>query len=388
MVDLWNSRLAISSHLPNFTEKTALIVLSDIIAHLEKLAPPAYQESYDNAGLITGSPEMQITGAVICIDSTENVIDEAISLGCNLVIAHHPIVFTGLKKFIGSTYVERVIIKAIRNNIAIYAIHTNLDNVKDGVNRKLAEKLGLSQLRILSPKKGLLKKLVTYCPQADADRVKNALFSAGAGSIGNYDECSFGVQGTGTFRGNESSNPVVGQRGTRHHEQEERIELIFEGFRQAQLLKVLRSAHPYEEIAFDIYSIDNQFNNVGSGMLGMYEIPMAWPDFLRQTRDALGVPSLRYTEPVTGSVTLVAVCGGSGSFLLPEAIRAGADAFVTADFKYHQFFDAVGMIAVVDAGHYETEQFTKDLIYESLKEKFTTFAVHLSGHNTNPINYF
>lgn len=365
-----------------------MIVLSELIAHLETLAPPAYQESYDNAGLITGSPAMQISGAVICIDSTEAVIDEAISLGFNLVIAHHPIVFTGLKKFNGDNYVERVIIKAIRNNIAIFAIHTNLDNVMDGVNRKLAEKLGLSQLRILVPKKGLLKKLVTYCPLADAERVKSALFSAGAGSVGNYDECSFGVHGTGTFRGNERSNPSVGQKGIRHHEPEERIEVIFEGFRQSQLLNALLSVHPYEEIAYDIYSIDNQYRNVGSGMLGRYEIPMTWPEFLKQIKEVLNVPCLRYTTPVSETVTRVAVCGGSGSFLLPSAIRAGADAFVTADFKYHQFFDATGLIGVVDAGHYETEQFTKDLIYDSLKEKFTTFAVHLSGHNTNPINYF
>lgn len=365
-----------------------MIILSEIIAHLEQLAPPAYQESYDNAGLITGSPEMQITGAMICIDSTEAVIDEALSLGCNLVIAHHPIVFTGLKKFNGNNYVERVIIKAIRNNIAIFAIHTNLDNVSNGVNHKLAEKIGLSHLRILSPKKGLLKKLVSYCPQADADKVRNALFSAGAGSIGNYDECSFGVQGVGTFRGNDRSNPVVGQKGIRHHEPEERIEVIFEGHLQTQLLKALRSAHPYEEIAFDIYSLDNQFNNVGSGMMGSYENPKEWHDFLKHIKEVLNIPCLRYTEPPLRSVTRVAVCGGAGSFLLPEAIRAGADVLVTSDFKYHQFFDADGRIAIVDAGHFETEQFTKDLIYESLKEKFTTFALRLSGHNTNPINYF
>lgn len=365
-----------------------MIILSEIIAHLEQLAPPSYQESYDNAGLITGSPEMQITGAVICIDSTEAVIDEAISLGFNLIIAHHPIVFTGLKKFTGSNYVERVIIKAIRNNIAIFAIHTNLDNVANGVNRKLAEKIGLNHLRILSPKKGMLKKLVTYCPQADTDRVRSALFASGAGNIGNYDECSFGVQGIGTFRGNESSNPVVGQKGIRHYEPEERIEVIFEGHLQSQLLKALRSVHPYEEIAFDIYSLDNQFNNVGSGMIGKYDHPMEWSEFLKHLKGVLGVPCLKHTGPTMVKVTHVAVCGGSGSFLLPETIRAGADVFVTADFKYHQFFDADGRITVVDAGHYETEQFTKDLIYDSLKEKFTTFAIRLSGHNTNPINYF
>src|SRR5688572_14877452 len=206
------------------------------------MAPLSYQESYDNAGLITGNPQMDIRGALICLDSTEAIIDEAIATNCNLVIAHHPIIFSGLKKLTGKNYVERTLIKAIKNDIAIYAIHTNLDNVNSGVNKAICNRLGIINTRILSPKTGILKKLVTYCPEDHSGKVLATLFSAGAGGIGNYDECSFSTKGTGTFRGNESSNPVVGEKGVRHNEPEDRIEVIFRAFDQQKVLRALRDA--------------------------------------------------------------------------------------------------------------------------------------------------
>lgn len=362
--------------------------LSGIIQFLESLAPPSYQESYDNSGLLTGSPEMNITGALICLDSTEIVIDEAIQSGCNLVIAHHPIIFSGIKKLNGKNYIERVIIKAIKNDIAIYAIHTNLDNVYNGVNRMICERLGLMNLKILAPKSGILKKLVTYCPEKETDKIKNALFKAGAGNIGNYDECSFGVKGIGTFRGNEHSNPVVGTRGIRHEEHEVRVEVIFEGHKQSEILHALNSNHPYEEVAYDIYSLDNQYNNVGSGMIGELNEPMDQQTFLTHLKSSMKTSCIRYTSLSKQNILKVAVCGGSGSFLLKEAIKARADVFVTSDFKYHQFFDSEGKIMITDIGHYESEQFTKELIYTHLKQNFSTFALRLSEHNTNPINYF
>ena len=362
--------------------------LANIIAQLESLAPLPYQESYDNSGLITGSPDMKITGALICLDSTEGIIEEAIQNGCNLVIAHHPIIFSGLKKLNGKNYVERTIIKAIKNDVAIYAIHTNLDNVRNGVNMAIGQRLGLRNTKILSPKSGLLKKLVTYCPENDSDKIKTALFAAGAGSIGNYDECSFGSKGTGTFRGNENTNPFVGKKGERHYEPEERIEVIFEMPLQKAILNALRSSHPYEEIAFDIYSIDNQNQNIGSGLIGALENPMDLKDFLKFLKIQLQAGCIRFTTSQIKQISKVALCGGSGSFLLQDAIRAGADAFVTADFKYHQFFDAEERIVIADIGHYESEQFTKELIYNFLNRKFTTFALRLSELNTNPINYF
>jgi dinuclear metal center YbgI/SA1388 family protein len=362
--------------------------LANILQQLESLAPPGYQESYDNSGLLTGSPEMMVKGVLICLDSTEEIIEEAIRTGCNLVIAHHPILFSGIKKLNGKNYVERTLIKAIKNDIAIYAIHTNLDNVRNGVNKAICDRIGLSDTEILSPKSGLLKKLVTYCPEIQADAVKSALFAAGAGSIGNYDECSFSTSGTGTFRGNESSAPAVGQKGVRHLEAESRIEVVFEGRAEPVILKALRAAHPYEEIAFDVYSLDNKYNNVGSGMIGELKESLGITEFLALLKSRMQTGVIKYTTPLQSTIKRVAVCGGSGSFLLPDAIRSGADAFVTADFKYHQFFDGEGKVLIADIGHYESEQFTKELIYNFLNEKFTTFALRLSELNTNPINYF
>jgi dinuclear metal center YbgI/SA1388 family protein len=360
--------------------------LKEITDHLESIAPLAYQESYDNAGLICGSHDMEISAALICLDSTEAVLDEAIAAGCNLVIAHHPIVFSGLKKFNGKNYVERVIIKAIQNNIAIYAAHTNLDNVSDGVNAKIAEKLGLKNCRILVPQKDKLKRLITFCPQEKADEVRNAMFKAGAGQIGNYDECSFNSMGTGTFRAGENADPYVGRPGERHEEKEVKIETILPAHLESRVISAMIKAHPYEEVAYDLIPLSNVHKEVGSGMIG--EIGETEEmDFLKGLKSAMKAESVRFTALKGKKVRKVAVCGGSGSFLLPAAIRAGADVFVTADFKYHQFFDAEDQIVIADIGHYESEQYTSELFYEILKKKFRTFALHLSKINTNPINY-
>ncbi|CAN5616156.1 Nif3-like dinuclear metal center hexameric protein [soil metagenome] len=362
--------------------------LSSIIAALEDLAPSSLQESYDNAGLITGHEQQDITGILVCLDSTEAIIDEAIHKGCNLIVAHHPIVFSGIKKLNGKNYVERTIIKAIKNEIAIYAIHTNLDNVMNGVNRKIAETLGLENLKILSPTAGKLKKLVTYVPHAQLEEVRDALFTAGAGTLGNYDQCSFNLEGSGTFRAGVNANPYVGKIGERHTENETRIEVIFEDWKENQILKALKTNHPYEEIAFDIYSLNNSHLQIGAGMIGELNEPISTPDFLNQLKIRMNAQGIRHTKAIQPFIKKVAVCGGSGSFLLKNAIAAGADVFVTSDFKYHQFFDADDKILIADIGHFESEQFTIDLIGAYLREKFTKFAVHLTELNTNPINYY
>lgn len=364
-----------------------MIRLSEITMCLEEVAPLAYQESYDNAGLICGDPEMNITGALICLDSTEAVLDEAISMGCNLVIAHHPIVFSGLKKFNGKNYVERVIIKAIRNNIAIYAAHTNLDAVENGVNAVICEKLGLTNTRTLAPAGNLLKKMVVFVPDAHTEAVRNALFEAGAGRIGRYDECSFHVSGTGTFRAGEGSDPFVGELGKRHAEAEQRLEVIYPAHQESRLIAALVKSHPYEEPAFDLLSLTNKHAGVGSGRIGELATEMEEMEFLKQLKTVLKTDCVRYTALRGKKVKKVAVCGGSGSFLLPDALRAGADVLVTADFKYHQFFDAEDRLVIADIGHYESEQFTGELFYGILKKKFSTFALHLSKINTNPIKY-
>ena len=362
--------------------------LSELTAYLEGLAPLAYQEDYDNAGLIVGNPEQDVYQALISLDCTEAVVDEAIATGCQVIISHHPIVFRGLKKFNGKTYVERVVEKAIRNNIALYAIHTNLDNIMTGVNAKICETLGLKNCRILAPKHDLLKKLVTYVPVSHADEVRNALFNAGAGNIGNYSETSFNADGTGTFKGNEQSTPYVGGPGKRHLENEVRIETVYPAILESKILMALVLAHPYEEVAYDLYQLTNQNQQVGSGMIGDLDTPMDEEAFLYRLKEKMGAQVIRHTGFTGRPITKVAVCGGAGGFLLKQAISAGAGIFITADYKYHEFFDAEGKLIIADIGHYESEQFTQQLLYEIIRKKFTNFAVRLTAINTNPVKYF
>ncbi len=361
--------------------------LIEITSFLEKTAPLSYQEDYDNSGLIVGDPNQEITEALISLDCTEEVLDEAIANGCNLIISHHPIVFRGLKKFTGKNYVERVIIKAIKNNIAIYAIHTNYDNVLHGVNSKICQQLEIDKPRILSPKNNLLKKLVTYVPEKYSEEVKDALFLSGAGNVGEYSECSFSTSGTGTFMAGEAADPFVGEKGKRHHENEVRVEMIYTSNQEREILQALHFAHPYEEVAYNLYHLDNKHPQIGSGMIGNLKTEMDETQFLIHIKNKLNVNVIRYTNLRNKPVKRVAVCGGAGSFLLQQAISAGADFFITADFKYHEFFDADKKIVIADVGHFESEQFTQQLLLEIITEKFPNFALRLTQKNTNPINY-
>lgn len=361
--------------------------LQDIIFYLESLAPPAWQESYDNTGLIAGNPEWEISKALLCIDSTEEVVKEAVQKKCNMIIAHHPIIFKGLRKLTGRSYAERAVMLAIKHDIAIYCMHTNLDNVHGGVNKKICEKLGLTNTKILSPKKQLLKKLVTFCPLNDAEKVRDALFAAGAGVIGDYSETSYNLEGFGTFRGNELTHPHVGEKGKRHHEREIRIETIFPAHIHDTLVEALLKAHPYEEVAYDIVPLDNYHARVGSGMTGELTYPADEKAFLQTVKKTFRAGCVRHTHLTGREIKRVAVCGGAGSFLLPDAIRAQADIFITSDFKYHDFFDAEGKILIADIGHYESEQFTTELLYEMLRKNFDNFALLFSETNTNPVNY-
>jgi dinuclear metal center YbgI/SA1388 family protein len=364
------------------------MLLKTIIAELEKFAPLAYQESYDNCGLLTGNKEQEVTGALLCLDCIEAVVEEAIQKKCNLIIAHHPIIFSGLKKLNGSNYIERTIIKAIQNNIAIYACHTNLDNVKLGVNKKIADKLGLVNQQLLSPKKSLLKKLVTFVPSTHLEIVRENLFNAGAGNIGNYDSCSFILEGTGSFRGNENSNPFIGEKGKLSLEKETRLELIFETVNESQIISALKQNHPYEEVAYDIYQLENTYQNIGSGMLGELPNSLSEIEFLEKLKVVFKVKVIKHTALTNKNIKKVALCGGSGSFLLKNAINSKSDIYISSDFKYHEFFDAENQILVADIGHYETEQFTPEIFYDIISNKFPTFASYLTETNTNPVNYF
>jgi len=361
--------------------------LSELTSFLESIAPLSYQEDYDNSGLIIGHPETEITSAIISLDCTEAIIDEAIRKNCKLIISHHPIIFRGIKKLNGKTYVERVVMKAIKNDIALYAIHTNFDTVLSGVNSKICQKLALENCTILSPKSGILKKLVTFCPTAQADAVRKALFTAGAGGIGNYSECSYNAEGFGTFKAGENTNAFTGEKGVQHREPEIRIEVIYTESIEKQVLSALHKAHPYEEVAFDLYKLSNSHPQIGSGMIGWLGQEMDEMFFLKFIKEQFNTKVIRHSALRGKKIKCVAVCGGSGGFLLPQAIHEGADIFITADYKYHEFFDADGKIVIADVGHFESEQFTQELLLEIITKKFPNFALHLTEHNTNPINY-
>jgi dinuclear metal center YbgI/SA1388 family protein len=359
-----------------------------VIHALEQWAHLAYQEDYDNCGLLVGDRNIDCTGILVSLDVTEEVLNEAIQKKCNLIVAHHPIIFKGLKKINGNTYAERIIINAIKHDIAIYAIHTNLDNVIDGVNHALADKLGLQKTGILQPKNGLLSKLYTYVPSAHREAVLTALFKTGAGHIGHYSECSFSVSGTGTFLPSEGTRPFSGIIGTRSSEAEEKIEIIFPSYLKNNVIEALLNNHPYEEVAYDIVELKNDFQNVGSGLIGDLPSPIEEHEFLRNLKKIVGTPVIRHSPLLGKKISRVAICGGAGVFLTEAAIRAKADIFITADIKYHDFFEPDGRIVVADIGHWESEQFTIDRILAYLSKKIPTFAVLKTEVKTNPVGYF
>ncbi len=360
----------------------------EITSFLETIAPASLQESYDNAGLLTGNANWDCTGIITALDATEDVVLEAIENNCNLIVAHHPIIFGGLKKITGKNYVEKTIIAAIKKDIAIYAIHTNLDNVLRGVNGKMADKLGLINRQVLQPKKAILKKLVTFVPVNQAEKVREALFAAGAGHIGDYAECSFSAEGEGTFKAGENSTPFVGNIGARHTENELRLETIFPAWAENKVLKALLAAHPYEEAAYETFTIDNQHPSIGAGLIGDLLLPVTATNFLQQIKEAFHLTVIRHTPILDKPIQKVALCGGAGSFLIGAAIAAGADCYITGDVKYHEFFDANEKLIIADIGHFESEQFTIVLLYDVLSEKFPNFAVLKTRVKTNPVNYF
>ncbi|HJD91261.1 Nif3-like dinuclear metal center hexameric protein [Bacteroides coprosuis] len=361
--------------------------IKDILNALERFAPLPLQDGFDNSGLQIGLTEVEATGALLCLDVTEEIIDEAIQKGCNLIIAHHPLLFKGCKSITGKDYVERCVMKAIKNDIAIYAAHTNLDNATGGVNFKIAEKLGLINPQILSPKSDLLYKLVTFVPLAQAEEVRQTLFQAGCGHIGEYDSCSYNIQGEGTFRALDGAQPFCGEVGTLHTEPEVRIETIFPSFKKSAVVRALVQAHPYEEPAFDIYPLANSWSQVGAGVIASLPEPIDEKEFLLKVKNIFQVGSVKHSKLRGKPIQKVALCGGSGAFLLHQAIGAGADIFISAEIKYHDYFGNDDLILMADIGHYESEQYTKELFYSIIKDKFPTFALHFTEVNTNPIKY-
>lgn len=363
------------------------MIVKEITDLLEELAPLSYAEDFDNVGLLIGDPNTEVSGILVTLDTLENVIDEAIAHNCNLVVSFHPIIFSGLKKITGKTYVERVVIKAIQNNIAIYSMHTALDSSQHGVNAKICEVLGIENPEILIPQKRTIKKLTTYVPKVDADALKKALFDSGAGNIGNYSHCSFTNEGTGSYQANADANPTKGEIDKTHYEEETQIHLTYQRAQEGKILNALFKNHPYEEVAYEIYSLENTNQHIGMGMIGTLKNPMEEMTFLNLVKKTMNASGVRHSNLLSKSVQKIAVLGGSGAFAISAAKAAGADVFITADVKYHQFYEADDKMLIADIGHYETEQFTKNLLVDYLTKKIPNFAVRLSESKTNPIKY-
>ncbi|MFV0541339.1 MAG: Nif3-like dinuclear metal center hexameric protein [Aestuariibaculum sp.] len=364
------------------------MTIQDVINHLEILAPLSYAEDFDNVGLLVGNKNTTVTGVLVTLDTLEAVVEEAITENCNLIVSFHPIIFKGLKSITGKNYVERVVLKAIKHDIAIYSMHTALDNAIQGVNDIICNQLQLINKRILIPQTKTIKKLSTYVPKNKAEQLRHALFGTGAGSIGNYSNCSFSTDGFGTYQGNENSNPTIGQKGQLHTEAETKITITFPKHLQHKVVDTLFKAHPYEEVAYEIDTLENKNQNIGMGMVGEFKNTLTEQDFLNNIKHIFKTGCIKHSALLNKSIKKVAVLGGSGSFAINAAKTVGADAFITADLKYHDFFTAENSILLTDVGHYESEQYTKNALVSHLTKKFTNFAIILSKTNTNPVKYF
>ena len=363
------------------------MIIKEITDALEALAPLENAEDFDNVGLLVGDFNTEVSGVLVTLDALEEVVEEAVDKNCNLIISFHPIIFKGLKQLTGRNYVERAVIKAIQNNIAIYSMHTALDNSPLGVNARICEVLELSDPKILIPKRGAIKKLSTYIPVSDAEMLRQALFEAGAGHIGPYSHCSFTLEGTGTFKGSPDSNPTKGKKGELHYEEEALIHVTFPKANEKRVLEALFTHHPYEEVAYEVYTLDNSNQYLGMGMTGKLEEPLTEEELIAYVKARMNVPFVKHSRLLGRKVEKVAVLGGSGAFAIGAAKKAGAGVFITSDIKYHQFFEAENQLLILDIGHYESEQFTKNLLVDYLKKKIPNFAISLSETITNPINY-
>lgn len=362
--------------------------VSEIINCITDVAPLQLQEDYDNSGLLVGDPNNEVESALITFDITEEAIDEAIEKNCKLIISHHPIIFKGLKKLTQQTYIERIVAKAIKNDIALACMHTNLDNSNQGVSVALAQQLGLKNIKILDPMKNKLAQVVVFCPVEQAEAVRRAMCDAGAGHTGNYDQCAFNAEGKGCFRALEGSHPYVGNQDELHFESETRIETIVPTFMVGKVIAAMKNVHPYEEPAYNIYPVENEYEQAGGGAFGTLETPMNETDFLNLVQQKLNIPCLKHSKLIGREISKVAVCGGSGAFLIGKARSCGADIYITSDIKYHDYFDAEGKIVLVDAGHYETEQFSKEIIKGLINKKFPKFATLISERSKNPVHYY
>ncbi|MDR3129421.1 MAG: Nif3-like dinuclear metal center hexameric protein [Tannerellaceae bacterium] len=364
-----------------------MVSIREVLDVLEEFAPLALQESFDNTGIQVGEIGQEVKGVLLCVDVTEDVMDEALVKGCNLVIAHHPLLFKPVKSLRGTTYVERCVMKACKYDMVIYAAHTNLDNLRKGINGWLGKRIGLDNVHILSPKREGLVKVVTFVPSGHVQKVQDALFATGAGCVGNYDRCSFRHEGLGSFRAQEGAHPFLGKVGKEHVEREERIETVVPVHLQEKILQAVYAAHPYEEPVTDLYPLNNAWEEVGSGIWGDLSAEEDEREFLLRVKELFKIRCIKHSTLRGKPVRRVAVCGGSGAFLIKEAIACGADVLLTGEARYNDYHDVQNRLLLAVTGHYESEACTKDIFRTLLSEKFPTFALHLSEADVNPVKY-
>ncbi len=361
--------------------------IQEVVEHLNGRFLPCYQEGWDNCGLLVGDAMQEITGTLVCLDVTMPVIEEAMEKGCNLIVSHHPLIYKGVMRLTPATETGRMLLQLAQQGICVYAAHTDLDKLSWGVSGELIQRLGVENYQVLEPVEGALKKLVTYCPTSHATKVREALWEAGAGEIGNYKHCSYQVHGEGTFCAGTSAHPYVGEIGQLHYEKESRIEVIYESRMEKKLVKKLLLAHPYEEPAFDLIALTNSYARIGLGAYGVLPQPMPTEQFLARVKETLHLPHLRCSALNNTTIEKVAVCGGSGASLIGKAKSIGADIYLCGDLKYHEFQQAEGSIILADIGHYESEQFAKEIIYREISEKFSNFATQISERDKGFICY-
>jgi dinuclear metal center YbgI/SA1388 family protein len=362
--------------------------IHEIVSTLNNSAPLQLQEDFDNSGLQIGNQNDEISGILLTIDITPEVVEEAAKYNCNLIISHHPLIFGKLRKITGANYIEKSIILAIKNNIAIYCGHTNFDQTYEGVSAKMCDKLGLTNRKILAPKSNILKKIAVFVPLSHAEKVRTVMFEAGGGHIGNYDCCSYNVEGKGSFRANENSNPFVGSKGELHFETEIKIEMVYPEYLEEKIVSNMLDTHPYEEVAYDLIKLDNKNNLTGFGMIGCLKVEISEKELLDKIKTSFGLETLRHSKLLNEPVSKIALCGGSGASFIETAKNTGAQVYISGDIKYHDYFLAENKILIIDIGHYESEQFTKEIFYDIINKKNINFAIRFSEINTNPIKNY
>lgn len=369
------------------------MIVKELIKYLEDWAPPGAAWEKDNVGLLVGSGDEKIENIFLSLELTGEVLEQALKKNCNFIFTHHPLIFNPVKNLdVNKNPNSKLIYKLIKNDINLFSAHTNLDFTKDGVSFTLAKKLKLNKITFLKNEESNQFKVVVFLPETNLDEVASAMFNQGAGIIGEYNNCSFRTNGIGTFKGSANSNPFIGKKENFEKANEVRLEVLVDSWKLNKVINAMLKSHPYEEPAYDIYPLRNKNVNYGAGAIGELDNEMNVNEFLKHVEKSLLLSNFRFVNGNKRRIKKVAVCGGSGSELLNDAISKNADVFITADIKYHTFHDAKNKILLIDAGHYETEvvilKIVEEKIKKLIKEKKENIKVYKYSSSTNPVKFY